>query len=97
MEDDEEMEDNDKANTHNKVISALELDRDVGFSPGHQANQGYQPHDDDNEEENNTVEENNKEDDNNKDDNNDIGISAQGLDTALGFFRGHQGHQRHQP
>ena len=54
---------------HDKVISALELDRDVGFSRGYQPNQGHRPYDDDdeNEEEDDEVEENNKEDDNNKD------------------------------
>ena len=91
------MEDNDKDNNHDKVISSLELDRDMGFLQGHQANQGHQPHDDDNEEEDNEVEDNNKEDDNKKDDNDENGISAQGLDRELGFLRGRQGHQRHLP
>ena len=43
------------------------------------------------------MEDNDKDDDNNKDDNNDKGISALGLDTVLGFLRGHQGRQGHRP
>ena len=35
------MEDNDKDDNVYKVISALELDRDMGFSRGHQGNQGH--------------------------------------------------------
>ena len=46
-------------NNHDKVISSLELDRDVGFLRGHQENQGHQPHDDDNEEEVDTLVDNN--------------------------------------
>ena len=91
------MEDNYKDNNHDKVISSLELDRDVGFLRGHQENQGHQPHDDDNEEEDNEAEDNNKEDENNKDDNDENGISAQRLDRDLGFLRGRQGHQRNIP
>ena len=79
-----------------KGISALGIDRDLGFS---QAQQGHRPHDDgDNEEDDNEVNDNDEEDDNdkdnnnNKDDNNDKGISALGLDRDLGFSRGHQGH-----
>ena len=81
------MDDNNKDNNHDKVISALELYRDVWFSRGHQAIQGHRPHDDDNEEEEDEVEveDNNKEDDNNKDDNDENGISAQGPDRDLGF------------
>ena len=32
VEDDKEMEDNNKDSNHDKVISPLELDRDLGFS-----------------------------------------------------------------
>ena len=87
------MEDNDKENNHEKIISSLELDRDMGFLQGHQANQGH----DDNQEEDNEVEDNNKKDDNKKDDNDENGISAQGLDRDLGFSRECHGYQRHQP
>ena len=68
-------------------FSALGLNRDLGFSRGHQGPQGHRPHDDDNDEE-----EDDEVEDNDKDDNNDKGISALGLDTDLGFSRGHQGH-----
>ena len=72
----------------NSNFSALELDRDMGFSRGHQGHQGHQPHDDDDdEEEDNEVEDNDKDDDNNKDDNNDMGISALGIDRDLRFSR----------
>ena len=72
----------------------MELDRDMGFSRGHQRRQGHQPHDDDNdEEEGDKVEDNDKDDDNN----NDKGISALGLDRDLGFSRGHPGRQGHRP
>ena len=54
----------------NSNFSALELDRDLGFSRGHQGRQGHRPHDDDDDEE----EDNNKDNDNNKDDNNEKGI-----------------------
>jgi len=59
-EDDDEVEDNDKDNDNNdKDISALGLDRDMGFSRGHQGRQGHRPHDDDDdEEEDNEVEDN---------------------------------------
>ena len=51
----------------NSNFSALELDRDLGFSRGHQGHQGHRPHDDDNdEEEDNEVEDNDKDDNNNK-------------------------------
>ena len=86
----------DKDDNDYKGISALGLDRDMGFFRGHQGRQEHLPHDDDdddeeedNEEEDNEVEDNNKEDNNNKDNNNDKGISALGLDTDLGFSRGH--------
>ena len=41
------------------------------------------------------VEDNNKDDDNDKINNNDKGISALGLDSDMGFSRGHQWHQPH--
>ena len=76
-----------------KGISALGIDRDLGFS---QAQQGHRPHDDgDNEEDDNEVNDNYEVDDNDKDDNNnkdgnnnkdDKGVSALGLDRDLGFF-----------
>ena len=94
------MEDNDKDDdNNNKDISALGLDRNMGFSRGHQGHQGHRPHDDDDdEEEDNEVEDNDKDgDDNNKDDNNDKGISILGLDRDLEFSRGHQGRQGHRP
>jgi hypothetical protein len=56
----------------------MELDRDMGFSRGHQGRQGHRPYDDDDaEEKDNEVE------DNDKDDDNDKGISALGLDRDL--------------
>ena len=63
------MEDNDKdkANNNNKdddndkVISALGLDRDLGFSRGHLE---HLPPDDDNKEDEDEVEDNDKEEDN---------------------------------
>ena len=88
---------NTHLSTSNSNISALGLDRDMGFSRGHQGCQGHWPHnDDDDEEEEDEVEDNDK-GDNNKDDNNDKGISALGLDRDLGFSRGHQGRQGHRP
>ena len=87
-EDDDEVEDNDKDDNNNKNISALGLDRDLGFSRGLQGLQGHQPYDDDNnEEDDDEVDDNDKDDDNNKDDNNDKGISVLGLDRDLGFSR----------
>ena len=72
-------------------FSALGLDRDLGFSRGHQGCQGHWPHgDDDNEEEDDKVEDNDKDNNNSKDNNNDKGISSLGLDRDLGFSRGHQ-------
>ena len=72
----------DKDGNVDKGISALGLDRDMGFSRGHQGCQGHRLHDDDNdEEEDDDVDDNDKDDDNN----NDKGISALGLDRALGF------------
>ena len=44
MEDNYKDDDNDKDNKNDKGISALGLDKDLGFSEGHQ---GHQPHDDD--------------------------------------------------
>ena len=42
-EDDDEVEDNDKDDDNNdKGISALGLDRDLGFSRVHQGRQGHQ-------------------------------------------------------
>ena len=80
------MEDNNKDNNNDKGISALGLDRDLGFSRRQQGCQGYQPHDDDDdEEEDDEVEENNKDDNNNKYHNNDKGISALELDGDLFF------------
>ena len=87
------MEDNDKDDNDDKGISALELDRVLGFSRGHQ---GHWPLDDDgnaeeyekvedDEVEDNKVEDNYK-DNNNKDDNNDKGISALGIDRDLEFL-----------
>ena len=88
-EDDDEVEDNDKDDDNNdRDISALGLDRDMGFSRGHQGRQGHRPHDDDDdEEEDDEVEDNDKDNDNNKDDNNDKVISALGPDRDLGFSR----------
>ena len=72
----------------NSNFSALELDRDMGFSRGHQIRQGHQPHDDDDdEEEDNEVEDKDKDGDSNKGNNNDMGISALGLDRVRGFSR----------
>ena len=96
------MEDNDKDDNDDKGISALELDRDLGFLRGHQ---GHWPHDDDdNEEEDSKMEDNevegnevegDKVEDNEKEDNNDDkGISALGIGRDLGFSREAQGHQR---
>ena len=52
-EEDKEVEDNDKDDDNNKDdnndkgISALGLDRDLGFSRRHQGREGHRPHDDD--------------------------------------------------
>jgi len=92
MEDDDEVEDNNKDNKDDKGISDLELDRDLGFLRG---NQAHWPHDDydkveeDDEVDEDKVEDNDKDDNDNKDDNDDKGISAQGLDRGKGFSRGH--------
>ena len=45
------MEDNDKDTNDDKGISALEIDRELGFSQGHQA---HHPPDDDNKENDNS-------------------------------------------
>ena len=51
-DDDNEEEDNNKEDENNKDdnaengISAQRLDRDLGFSRGHQGRQGHRPHDD---------------------------------------------------
>ena len=48
MEDNNKDEDNDKDDDNNdKGISVLGLNRDLGFSRGHQGRQGHRPHDDD--------------------------------------------------
>ena len=53
------MEDNDKDDNNFKDISALGLDRDLGFSRGHQGHQENPFRDDDDEEEDdNKVEDN---------------------------------------
>ena len=80
------MEDNDKDNNNYKVISALELDINMGISRGHQGNQGHKPHLDDNEEEDDEGEDNSKDDNNNKNNKDGRGISAQGIDRELEFF-----------
>ena len=72
------MEDNDKDDNDDKGISALELDRVLGFSRGHQ---GHWPlDDDDNEEEYDEVEddevEDNKVEDNEEEDNDDKGYHS---------------------
>ena len=81
-------------------ISALGLNRNMGFSRGHQGRQGHWPHDDDDDEreDDDEVEDNNKVEDNDKNDdnNNDKGIPALGLDRDLGFLWGHQGRQGRQ-
>ena len=83
--DDKDNNNNNKDGNDDKGISALGLDREIGFSRGHQGCQGHPPHDDDNnEEEDDEVEDNDKYDGNNKDDNNDKGISALGLHRDLG-------------
>ena len=60
------------------IRDSLGLDRDLGFSRGHQGRQVHRPHDDDDDEEedDDEVEDNDKDDVNNKDNNNDKGISA---------------------
>ena len=82
------MEDNNKDDNNYKDISALGLDRDLGFSRGYQ---GHRPPDDDDdeEEEDDEVEDNNQVEDNDNDDNNFKDISALGVDRDLGFSRGH--------
>ena len=47
VEDNDKNDDNNKDDTNDKSILALGLDRDQGFSRGHQRNQ---PHDDDDDE-----------------------------------------------
>ena len=54
MEDNDKDDNNRKDNNNDRGISALGLERDKGFSRGHQ---GHWPHDDDdNEEDNDKVE-----------------------------------------
>ena len=48
MENNEKNADNNKNDNNDKGISALELDRDLGFSRGHQGHQGNWPHADEN-------------------------------------------------
>ena len=72
----DEVEDNDKDDNNFKDISALGLDRDLGFSRGHQTKPNQiipnhaKPY--------HTIPNQTK------------GISALGLDRDLGFWRGHQ-------
>ena len=48
MEDNDKNDDNNKNHNDDKGISALGLDRDLGFSRGHQGHQGNWPHADEN-------------------------------------------------
>ena len=84
MEDNDKDDNNNKDDINDKGISALGLDRDLGFSGGHQGCQRHLPHDNDDDEE---EEDDDKVDDNDKDkdDNNDKGMSALGIDRDLGF------------
>ena len=75
MEDNDKDDDNNKDDNNDKGISVPGLDRDLGFSRGHQGRQGHRPHDDDDDDE---EEDNDKDNDNNKDDKNDKGISSLG-------------------
>ena len=76
---DNDKGDNNKDDNNDKGISALGLDRDMGFSRGYQGCQGHRPHDDDDDDEDDDeVVDHDKDDDNNKDNNNDKGISALG-------------------
>ena len=50
-EDNNKDDDNNKDNKNDKGISALGLDKDLGFSRGHQGHQEHQPHDGDDDEE----------------------------------------------
>ena len=81
----------DKDNNNDKGISALGLDRDLGFSRRHQRHRCHD--DDDGQEENNEVEDKDKDKDNNKDEDNnkhkidDKGISALRLDRPGVFMR----------
>ena len=90
MEDNDKDDNNNKDNNNDKGISVLGLDRDMGFSQGHQ---GYLPYDNNKEEEDDVkVEDNDKDYNTNKDNNNNKGISDLGLDKVLEFSQGHQGH-----
>ena len=60
MEDNDKDDDNNKDDNKDKGISALGLDRDTGFSRGHQGRQRHRPHDDDNNEEDDDEVEDNK-------------------------------------
>ena len=44
MEDNDKDDDNNKGDINDKSISALGLDRDLGFLRGHQGRQGHQRH-----------------------------------------------------
>ena len=66
MEENDKVEDNDKDDNNFKDISALGLDRDLGFSRGYQGHQGHKPPDDDEEDDNDKVEDNDKDDNNDK-------------------------------
>ena len=90
MEDNNEVEDNDKDDNNFKDISALGLDRGPGFSQGNQGHRPPDDDDDDEEEDDDMVEDNDEVEDNDKDDNNYNDISALGLDRDLGFSRGCQ-------
>ena len=62
LSDNKEDYNNNKDENNDKGISAPGLDRDFGFSPGHQGLQGHRPHDDDdNKKDNDEVEDNNNE------------------------------------
>ena len=78
-DDNNNVDDNNKDNNDEKGISVLGLDRDLGFSIGHQGHQGINVDYDDNIGEDNE-EENDKDDNSNKMDNDDKDISALGLE-----------------
>ena len=63
MEDNDKDDANNKDNNNDKGISALRLDRDLGFLRRHQEHQGQRPHDYDDDDE----EDNDKDNDNIKD------------------------------
>ena len=51
LQDNNKDDDNNKDNKNDKGISALGLDKDLGFLRGHQGHQEHQPHDGDDDEE----------------------------------------------